>query len=855
MVNKSINLILILYFCYLSNNLCYSETDTLQQGQQLKDWDYLISSNKVFILKFYGPYLGIFYHINSLYRNLNPLLRLTYNPYVTYLPKKPLWVANRNNPVTDASKFTIDNNGKLIISSDKGTVHDLFSPSHVTGTTSVTLLDSGNLVHQELYPNGSVKRVLWQSFDYPTDTLLPGMKLGINYETGHKWSLTSWSSDEVAAPGSFTVTVDPNGTGQLVVLRHENVHWMSGPWQTDRFENTNNLVFSGEVRVNYISNETEQSFSYITKSYDLFPALRISQDGQLKGSVINFDVRCGSINDPGCVEYEFENLKCRKGYYFDSPYGYIYGDEYVYDEKYNLTLYDCKRICWYNCSCKAYTYANANRVGCKTYGKMMYNPLEAEKRIKAEKHREGEKRRDADYNAIWNYEVEKKKKKWIWLIIGVGSLAPLLSFYFLEKKIHIRVLREGRVAILTRFVVTVCWHNFWDFMESLTGVERDVDTHPPDHFLVTNHYNPTAPLEETHTTNPYGHRVCYLQVDMSMNHELHYFTFKSISSATNNFSSDNKLGEGGFGEVYKGILVDGQEIAAKRLSKNSEQGVTEFMNETELTAKLQHTNLVRILGCCIEKQEKILVYEYMPNNSLDFFLFDGRKKSLPEWNTRFAIINGIAQGLLYLHNFSRLRVIHRDLKASNILLDDNLNPKISDFGMAKLFGMNESETNTTRVVGTRGYMPPEYMLEGSVSTKTDIYSFSVLLIEIVSSKKNHGSYNMEHPLNLLGLAWELWNEGRCLELMDLVLEDSCSQNEVMRCIHVGLLCVQDHAKDRPSIANVILMLTNQSLELPEPKRPAFYIERNEAKTEGDDNYNNVGDGSVNGQSISILVAR
>ncbi|KAJ0638827.1 putative protein kinase RLK-Pelle-DLSV family [Helianthus annuus] len=193
----------------------------------------------------------------------------------------------------------------------------------------------------------------------------------------------------------------------------------------------------------------------------------------------------------------------------------------------------------------------------------------------------------------------------------------------------------------------------------------------------------------------------YVQTDKNMNAELHYFTFQSISSATNNFSNTNKLGKGGFGEVYKGKLVDGQEVAVKRLSKSSGQGVKEFKNESELIAKLQHTNLVRLLGYCVEKQEQILVYEYMPNNSLDFFLFDPMKKGLLDWNQRFVIIDGIAQGLLYLHKFSRLRIIHRDLKASNILLDDYLKPKISDFGMAKSFGINESEANTSRVVGTR----------------------------------------------------------------------------------------------------------------------------------------------------------
>ncbi|KAJ0760394.1 putative protein kinase RLK-Pelle-DLSV family [Helianthus annuus] len=310
----------------------------------------------------------------------------------------------------------------------------------------------------------------------------------------------------------------------------------------------------------------------------------------------------------------------------------------------------------------------------------------------------------------------------------------------------------------------------------------------------------------------------YVQTDKNMNAELHYFTFQSISSATNNFSNTNKLGKGGFGEVYKGKLVDGQEVAVKRLSKSSGQGVKEFKNESELIAKLQHTNLVRLLGYCVEKQEQILVYEYMPNNSLDFFLFDPMKKGLLDWNQRFVIIDGIAQGLLYLHKFSRLRIIHRDLKASNILLDDYLKPKISDFGMAKSFGINESEANTSRVVGTR--------------------------------------YDVERPLNLLGLAWELWNEGRGLELMDPVLEDTCTPKEVMTCIHVGLLCVQDHAKDRPTMSEVVSMLTNENMNLPGPKQPAFFIERHATEVGAEERRGDrLENGSEDGESISVLVSK
>ncbi|KAG8080260.1 hypothetical protein GUJ93_ZPchr0007g4623 [Zizania palustris] len=228
------------------------------------------------------------------------------------------------------------------------------------------------------------------------------------------------------------------------------------------------------------------------------------------------------------------------------------------------------------------------------------------------------------------------------------------------------------------------------------------------------------------------------------------YDLDDLATATDNFSEDNKLGRGGFGPVYKGKLPDGAEIAVKRLSAQSGQGLKEFKNEIQLIAKLQHTNLVKLVGCCVQEDEKMLVYEYMPNRSLDVFIFDQQRGPLLDWRKRLHIIEGVAQGLLYLHKHSRVRIIHRDLKASNILLDKDLNPKISDFGMARIFGSNMTEANTNRVVGTYGYMAPEYASEGIFSVKSDVFSFGVLLLEIVSGKRSSGHQHYGEFVNLLG---------------------------------------------------------------------------------------------------------
>ncbi|RWR88286.1 cysteine-rich receptor-like protein kinase 10 isoform X2 [Cinnamomum micranthum f. kanehirae] len=315
------------------------------------------------------------------------------------------------------------------------------------------------------------------------------------------------------------------------------------------------------------------------------------------------------------------------------------------------------------------------------------------------------------------------------------------------------------------------------------------------------------------------------------NQELPFIDFGTIQHSTNNFSSENKLGQGGFGTVYKGMLVDGKQIAVKRLSIGSSQGLKEFRNEVVLISKVQHKNLVRLLFCCMEKEEKLLIYEYMPNKSLDFLLFDQIKRAQLTWRIRHNIVNGIARGLLYLHEDSRLKVIHRDLKASNVLLDNEMNPKISDFGLARTFRENQVESNTNKVIGTYGYMAPEYAMDGLFSVKSDVFSFGVLLLEILSGRKNSRSFLVENAQSPLAYAWQLWCDGKVIELIDPILIDSCPMDQVLRFVHIGLLCIQEDATNRPTMASVVLMLGSTTVTLPHPTEPPLYVGKREATSE------------------------
>ncbi|XP_065876231.1 cysteine-rich receptor-like protein kinase 3 [Euphorbia lathyris] len=297
------------------------------------------------------------------------------------------------------------------------------------------------------------------------------------------------------------------------------------------------------------------------------------------------------------------------------------------------------------------------------------------------------------------------------------------------------------------------------------------------------------------------------------------FTYETLERATNYFHLSNKLGEGGSGSVYKGTLPDGKVVAVKRLLFNTRQWVDHFFNEVNLISDIQHKNLVKLLGCSITGPESLLVYEFVPNQSLHDYLFGSNANNVSplSWEMRFNIIFGTAEGLTYLHEESKLRIIHRDIKLSNILLELDFSPKIADFGLARLFPEDKTHI-TTVIAGTLGYMAPEYIVRGKLTEKADVYSFGVVLIEVVTGKRNNAF--VQNSSSVLQMVWNLYGTGRLCEAVDTALDGNYRQEEASRMLQIGLLCVQASAELRPAMSIVVKMLENNH-EIMEPTQPPF----------------------------------
>ncbi|KAI9100075.1 hypothetical protein K1719_024293 [Acacia pycnantha] len=332
------------------------------------------------------------------------------------------------------------------------------------------------------------------------------------------------------------------------------------------------------------------------------------------------------------------------------------------------------------------------------------------------------------------------------------------------------------------------------------------------------------------------------------------FRYKDLKSATKNFSETNKIGEEGFGDVYKGTLKNGKVVTIKKFDLGqSKQMEKDFESEVKLISNVHHRNIIRLLGCCSKGQERFLVYEHMKNNNVGQFLSGENKGSL-SWMQRYGIILGTARGLAYIHEEFHVRIIHRDVKTSNILLDDDFQPKIADFGLAKLLPRDKSHIST-QFAGTTGYVAPEYAMHGQLSEKVDIYGYGIVVLEIISGQKSSNASKVEDKDEyLLQKAWKLYERGMHIQFVDETLDpNDYDAEEVKKIIEIGLLCTQASPAARPRMSEIVRMLKRKSLmEHKVPTMPVYVDPSSWPKREDTSDISSSSNATV---SISILSGR
>ncbi|MQL92954.1 hypothetical protein Taro_025589 [Colocasia esculenta] len=723
--------------------------DRLAAGQYVSVNQTVLSASQIFTLGFFKAeksdaanlhYAGIWYN---------------------RLPRTVVWVANRERPLRDpAGVLTATEDGNIAVLDGMGRAVWSTNLTGVPSNTSAVLLDSGNLILRQGDGND-----VWQSFDHPADTLLPGMKLRSNLSTGVSTRLTSWRGAADPSPGQFVLIVDPKTSVQQYIFKGSEILARMRPWDGKpvlRFQQPGSTITLMIRRIVKGDDEISWTF-YMPDNYSVFGRFVLDYAGQVDllvwGEWLNkwisvrpfpagtcdFYNRCGPF---GVCDRNQDSCRCLDGFEPKSPEEWKMGnftggcvrgqqlrcngtDRFVkvpgmklpdgFSVMWNKSMQQCETECTARCHCQGYAYADITTLEGKVSGSRCL---------------------------IWDGEMKD--------LVQISDYAEDLYVRLhasedegnntrLEDGIFFPSKNKGLIKIIVptlslgMLLIGICCYFSIKMHKSRVGKRRTRMIVPPQSLDIASALGSAKEVSAAA-----------------------FFDFKIVKTATSDFCGENKLGEGGFGPVYKGTLLNGQEIAVKRLSKSSKQGHQEFHNEVTLIARLQHNNLVRLLGWCIHKDEKILIYEFMSNKSLDKFVFGF------------------------------------------------------------------------------GYMSPEYAFNGVFSEKSDVFSFGVILLEIITGKRSTDFYPDSNFQSLFGYAWQVWESGRALELLDPSISGSSSTNEVLRCTQLAMLCIQDHPADRPTMSSIISLLSNDVCPLPMPKKPAFVI--------GSTPFNSVPPSSLDGAS-------
>lgn len=736
------------------------EIDTITPGQSITGNQTITSQNQIFELGFFKPGNSNNYYVAIRYKKIGvPTL---------------VWVANRDKPLPNkfSSKLQLTEDGNLVLTNQSNIqVWSTNTFSNTPNTSVAVLEDTGNLVLRK-NPNSSV--LVWQSFDHPTDTWLPGAKLGLNKLNRERQIYISWKDPSDPEPGPFSLELDTSETKQYFILKNGYRHWTCGIWPgrvsvygTDTLANNYNNIF-------YVSNERENYFSYSVTNSSVLTRFVMDSTGELRQLVWQENLQnwvliwarpkqqceiyayCGQYG--GCNQFSAPTCRCLQGFEPKIPGEWTVGnnsdgcvrrtpllcdkggkDRFLMVPNIRLpansvpltvgSSEECELACLKNCSCTAYTYDGECLLWKEDLLNIQYLSF-------------GD-------NLGRNLSLRLATKE-------------LMGYKGKTKGRIIGTIAGGAAGIFA-LCVALCVV-IWNFRkERFSGSVKAKE----DSLVV--------------------------------------FKYRDLRTATNNFS--RKVGEGGFGSVFRGELTNSTAIAVKKL-KCCRQEEKQFRTEVSTMGTIHHVNLVRLCGFCVEGRKRFLVYDYMPNGSLETHLF-GNHSDVLDWNTRYQIALGTARGLAYLHEKCRDCIVHCDIKPENILLDSLYNAKVSDFGLAKLIGREFSRVLTT-VKGTRGYLAPEWISGVAITPKADVFSYGMMLFEIISGRRNwevtvEDDGNDYFPARLVD-ELSKGGENEILSLIDPKLEHNANVEELIRASRVAGWCIQEDEKDRPSMGHVVQIL-------------------------------------------------
>uniref|UniRef100_A0A0D9UWX5 Receptor-like serine/threonine-protein kinase n=1 Tax=Leersia perrieri TaxID=77586 RepID=A0A0D9UWX5_9ORYZ len=778
---------LFVLIVFLGDHRSAAATDTISPGDVHAGEDRLVSNNGKFAL-------GFFKDESSAAPNQNKwFLGIWFNivPNLT-----TVWVANGGDPIMAAAaaatspELTISGDGDLVAlhPTSKSVIWSTQAAKNsISNNIAAVLLNTGNLVLLD-NSNLSETRTLWQSFDYPTDTLLPGAKLGRDKLTGLNRHLISKKSMADPSPGAYCFAVDSN-TPQLVlkICNSSITYWSSGAWNGQYFSGIPELIGNSPgFHLGFFNNSREEYLQFNVSDDAVVTRNFIDVNGQNKQEVwlgssqgwltlySNPKVQCDVYGLCGAFSVcSFSLLplcSCMKGFTVRSVKDWEQGDQTggcvrnnqldcgssnnsaaaSTDKFYTMSGVilpdkaermqdvgssdECSKACLNNCSCTAYSYGSK---GCLVWHTELLNAKQQQNNDETGSNGE------IMYLRLSARDMKKSNKRRVTIGVVVGACS---------------------LSVLVYVVVL---------------------------FIIRRNKNKNR-------NQNCGNLVA--------------FRYKDLRSATKNFSE--KIGEGGFGSVFKGQLRDSTGIAVKRLDGRS-QGEKQFRAEVRSIGTIQHINLVNLIGFCSDGDSRFLVYEHMPNRSLDTHLFQSNGKLL-DWSTRYQIALGVARGLCYLHESCYDRIIHCDIKPQNVLLDALFIPKIADFGMAKFAGRDFSRVLTT-MRGTLGYLAPEWISGTAITPKVDVYSYGMVLLELVSGRRNSarseefttakstdtdGNYSVYFPMQ----ASQKLLDGDVMSLLDQRLSGDADIKEVAKVCKIACWCIQDDEVDRPTMGQVVQIL-------------------------------------------------